>query len=304
MVEVGFQSTEKTNGSSRRGRNRPYRTDGAQSSAGGRRGSRGVSFTVLQKMSAYSLSIIFVHGLGGHPRGTWTYTGPEKDPEPSQLENAPLTDQQIQHHVNETLVANTLEEQEENVNQEQGTNSNETQAANLNEEQAENARPVKKFLSHLRRPFKSSSSRLGNKGKAKGPAELPATDIKTNPATKNKSKSNMKNVFFWPQNLPEACARARVMTFGYDSDVTKFFGGTANQNTFYQHAGDLLGALTRKRKHAVCAITTCNLSPSLLVELAGKANHLRGSFSRRYDLSAYVLVGLPQDSVANFRICI
>lgn len=237
-----------------------------------------MSFSALQKMSAYILSIVFVHGLGGDPRGTWTYTGPEKDPEPSHWENAPLADQQIQHHGNETPFVNTLAEQEENDNQEQGTNSN--------------------VFSRFKRRF------IINNGKAKGPAELPATDTKTNAATKNKSNSNVKNVFFWPQNLPEACARARVMTFGYDSDITKYFGGMANQNTFYQHAGDLLGALTRKRKHAVCAITKCYLSPSLLVEIAGKADQLRGSFSRRYDYQAYALVDLPQNSVANFRICI
>jgi hypothetical protein len=46
------------------------------------------------------------------------------------------------------------------------------------------------------------------------------------------------------------------MTFGYDSDVSKFFGGAANQNTFYDHAGDLLGALTRKRTNTVCTMTT------------------------------------------------
>lgn len=45
------------------------------------------------------------------------------------------------------------------------------------------------------------------------------------------------------------------MTFGYDSDVSKFFGGAANQNTFYDHAEDLLGWLDRKRTHAVCIMT-------------------------------------------------
>ena len=79
------------------------------------------------------------------------------------------------------------------------------------------------------------------------------------------------NTFFWPQKLPETCARARVMTFGYDSDVTKFFGGAANQNTFYDHAGDLLGALVRKRMDttAVCIMTLERLSRHLFGETAG-----------------------------------
>lgn len=49
------------------------------------------------------------------------------------------------------------------------------------------------------------------------------------------------------------------MTFGYDSEVTKFFGGAANQNTFYQHAEDLLGALARWRQD-----TVCKMSPRLV----------------------------------------
>jgi hypothetical protein len=37
------------------------------------------------------------------------------------------------------------------------------------------------------------------------------------------------------------------MTFGYDSDVTKFFDGAVNKNNFYDHANDLLRALMRER---------------------------------------------------------
>lgn len=34
---------------------------------------------------------------------------------------------------------------------------------------------------------------------------------------------------FWPQDLlPENCAAARIMTFGYDSDFSKFFNGAVN----------------------------------------------------------------------------
>ena len=54
---------------------------------------------------------------------------------------------------------------------------------------------------------------------------------------------------FWPQDLlPEDCAAARIMTFGYDSDISKFFNGAVNKNNFYDHANDLLRALIRKRQ--------------------------------------------------------
>ncbi|CAO2648328.1 Nn.00g075950.m01.CDS01 [Neocucurbitaria sp. VM-36] len=57
------------------------------------------------------------------------------------------------------------------------------------------------------------------------------------------------NPVFWPQDLlPEDCAAARIMTFGYDSDISKFFDGAVNKNSFYDHANDLLRALLRQRQ--------------------------------------------------------
>ena len=121
--------------------------------------------------------------------------------------------------------------------------------------------------SFLRRPKitipRLSSPFSRSKGKLKEQTQPQRANEKRDAAT-NKKRSYQdsaktvaakNNTFFWPQNLPEVCARARVMTFGYDSDVTKFFGGAANQNTFYDHAGDLLGALVRKRTDAVCTMT-------------------------------------------------
>ena len=92
------------------------------------------------------------------------------------------------------------------------------------------------------------SQRAGEKLDAAANKKLSLQDSIKNVAAKN-------STFFWPQNLPETCARARVMTFGYDSSVTKFFGGAANQNTIYDHARDLLGALVRKRTDAVGTTT-------------------------------------------------
>ena len=124
----------------------------------------------------------------------------------------------------------------------------------------------------LRRPRISiprlSSPFLKSKGKLKEQTQQQRADENRNAATNKKlsHQDRVKNVpakdntFFWPQNIPEVCTRARVMTFGYDSDVTKFFGGGANQNTFYDHAGDLLGALVRKRTDAVCTMTSCYTS--------------------------------------------
>ena len=116
-----------------------------------------------------------------------------------------------------------------------------------------------------------------------------ATNKKTSHQDSAKNVMTQTNTFFWPQNLPEECGRARVMTFGYDSDVTKFFEA-ANQNKFYDHARDLLGALVRKRTDAVCIITPRYSATYLLVETARQAHRLCVSFPRRYVCQAETVV--------------
>lgn len=57
-----------------------------------------------------------------------------------------------------------------------------------------------------------------------------------------------RNGVFWPRDLlPEDCPTCRVLTWGYDSHVTRFFNGPANQNSFFNHAKNLLYALDRDR---------------------------------------------------------
>lgn len=64
----------------------------------------------------------------------------------------------------------------------------------------------------------------------------------------SESQSDNPSDIFWPQDLlPQDCSSARILTFGYDSDVSKFFDGAVNSNNFYDHANDLLRALLRER---------------------------------------------------------
>ena len=66
---------------------------------------------------------------------------------------------------------------------------------------------------------------------------------------------------FWPRDLlPRDCPECRVMTWGYNSHVSRFFGGPANQNSFLDHAKDLLYAIDRDRINSVSP----SLSSSLL----------------------------------------
>jgi hypothetical protein len=53
---------------------------------------------------------------------------------------------------------------------------------------------------------------------------------------------------FWPADLlPDVCPKARIMTWGYDTRVTKFMTDAVNKNDIFSHSKDLLFALQRER---------------------------------------------------------
>ncbi|KAF8243556.1 hypothetical protein K440DRAFT_668537, partial [Wilcoxina mikolae CBS 423.85] len=57
------------------------------------------------------------------------------------------------------------------------------------------------------------------------------------------------NTVYWPEDL--LCTdfpNARVLTYGYDSHVSRFFSGPANKNNIYQHGRDLLNSLEAIRR--------------------------------------------------------
>jgi hypothetical protein len=53
---------------------------------------------------------------------------------------------------------------------------------------------------------------------------------------------------YWPRDfLPTDCPKAKIMTWGYDTVVTKGFVAPTNKSTIFDHAKDLLYALDRER---------------------------------------------------------
>lgn len=53
---------------------------------------------------------------------------------------------------------------------------------------------------------------------------------------------------FWPADLlPQVCKNARILTFGYDSNVTKYASGPTNMNSIFSHGKDFLFSLKRMR---------------------------------------------------------
>jgi hypothetical protein len=68
----------------------------------------------------------------------------------------------------------------------------------------------------------------------------------------NSTWLHKKSNIHWPRDLiKEDIANARVMTFGYDVDVARFWGQVA-QDGISGYAKDLLGKLARKRTSVVC----------------------------------------------------
>jgi hypothetical protein len=58
-------------------------------------------------------------------------------------------------------------------------------------------------------------------------------------------KSGASSVF-WPGDLlPQVCKQARVLTFGYDTKITKFGTGPTNKNSVFSHGKDFLYSLGR-----------------------------------------------------------
>ena len=57
---------------------------------------------------------------------------------------------------------------------------------------------------------------------------------------------------YWPYHLlPGDCPNSRILTWGYDSDVSKFFSGSANKSNIFSHSRDLLEDLTWERRNEV-----------------------------------------------------
>ncbi|KAF8249194.1 hypothetical protein K440DRAFT_544280, partial [Wilcoxina mikolae CBS 423.85] len=61
--------------------------------------------------------------------------------------------------------------------------------------------------------------------------------------------SSQPDDVYWPEDLlPADIPDTRILTYGYDSHVSAFFSGAANQNNIYQHGRSLLNGLEAVRR--------------------------------------------------------
>jgi ankyrin repeat domain-containing protein 50 len=139
-------------------------------------------------------SIVFVHGLQGHPRGTWACD------KPTQL--APQVPGGTAGH------------------------------------------------SHLLKKLFSRKQRTGLED-----AHKPKVDA-----------------IYWPLDfLPDDCVNSRILTWGYDSKVSNFFGGAASQSNIRAHALNLLQALMVERLNFVSR--SAIVPGCLLTHLTARETH-------------------------------
>jgi hypothetical protein len=79
-------------------------------------------------------------------------------------------------------------------------------------------------------------------------------------------------VVFWPKDLlPTECPRARILTWGYDTVVTKGYGA-ATKNNIFAHARDLLYALEREREHDIPLIFVAHSLGGIIVKEVGSGS--------------------------------
>ena len=154
-----------------------------------------------------SAHIVFIHGLFGHPRKTWTERVPMKSKDSRSVQQDEQKTRQSQRDTSRNLYPGPSSVQIDKPSASSKVSLEDSEEDNVSRE-----------------------SRLSN------------VDLKG----KTPSKSNL-DPGFWPQELlPEVVPNARIFTWGYDADVDKFFS-SASQNTIHQHAGDLLSDLADMR---------------------------------------------------------
>ncbi|KAI3581666.1 hypothetical protein IWW34DRAFT_617013 [Fusarium oxysporum f. sp. albedinis] len=92
----------------------------------------------------------------------------------------------------------------------------------------------------LRQSFKAFLK--GSSSSSRQDSSLTESTSNTVPALENGDLT-----VFWPADLlPQNCKKARILTFGYDTKITKFTSGPTNTNSIFSHGKDFLFSLGRE----------------------------------------------------------
>ncbi|KAK8859085.1 nb-arc ankyrin domain-containing protein [Apiospora arundinis] len=184
------------------------------------RGSISVTETgmsvVYEPSGVPTVDIVFVHGLQGHPFQTWAAPRRKvKDPEETEnSRNGSTTD----------VVAAS-----------QGTDAK----GSTIKKRKKRKKPLKLF-----RPTSIASSKRAAP-RTKEAESLGMGTLAPDSSIIDRELDNSSR-YYWPREaLPRFCPRARILTWGYDSHVTKGFKCPVNKSSVYQHGKDLLYGLCR-----------------------------------------------------------
>jgi len=107
--------------------------------------------------------------------------------------------------------------------------------------------PTSDSEAQLKKP--SVIKRLSDRMKRRNKQGIENSDAAVTTATNSNPPADRVEGLFWPQDLlPTDFPACRILTFGYDSHVTRFFAGTASKNGIKEHGNDLLKRLEAARR--------------------------------------------------------
>ncbi|KAH8666069.1 hypothetical protein BGZ61DRAFT_461584 [Ilyonectria robusta] len=76
----------------------------------------------------------------------------------------------------------------------------------------------------------------------------PEDDAQMQVAKRVKRSDSTGPPVFWPFDLlPQECPKARILTYGYDTKITKYMAGGTNKSSIFSHSKDFMFALSRDR---------------------------------------------------------
>ncbi|KAK8063178.1 hypothetical protein PG996_007830 [Apiospora saccharicola] len=165
---------------------------------------------VFEPSSAPTVDIILVHGLQGHPFRTWA--APRRSAKDPSTVERPRNDQIAL--------------------------KNATRRGSIR------SRMLGIFRSKSSTPSDDVTSKLENNT----PDRLGFTvDEARDESLHSFQRGDQdKSFFYWPREaLPAVCPEARVLTWGYDSHVTKGLHGSVSKSSVYQHGKDFLYGVNR-----------------------------------------------------------
>ncbi|CAF3654398.1 unnamed protein product [Fusarium graminearum] len=106
--------------------------------------------------------------------------------------------------------------------------------------QEETSKPKDSKRLELRQSIRSLMSRSRRKNRR----DSIVSDTSANTLSTIVDSNNMS--VFWPTELlPLLCEKARILTFGYDTKITKYTSGPVNTNSIFSHGKDFLFCLGR-----------------------------------------------------------